>query len=213
MTTLTKRMAEDLTDYMKEVGIRVKYLHSDIDTLERAEIIRDMRLDVFDVLVGINLLREGLDIPEISLVAILDADKEGFLRSETSLIQTIGRAARNADGHVIMYADMITDSMRAALDETDRRRKLQQAYNEEHGITPQTIKKAVRDLISISKAVAKEEVRFEKDPESMDLKELEKLIAEVQKKMKKAAADLDFETAADLRDKMLELKKILNDRE
>ncbi len=213
VTTLTKRMAEDLTDYMKEVGIRVKYLHSDIDTLERAEIIRDMRLDVFDVLVGINLLREGLDIPEISLVAILDADKEGFLRSETSLIQTIGRAARNADGHVIMYADMITDSMRAALDETDRRRKLQQAYNEEHGITPQTIKKAVRDLISISKAVAKEEVRFEKDPESMDLKELEKLIAEVQKKMKKAAADLDFETAADLRDKMLELKKILNDRE
>ena len=205
VTTLTKRMAEDLTDYMKEVGIRVKYLHSDIDTLERAEIIRDMRLDVFDVLVGINLLREGLDIPEISLVAILDADKEGFLRSETSLIQTIGRAARNADGHVIMYADMITDSMRAALDETDRRRKLQQAYNEEHGITPQTIKKAVRDLISISKAVAKEEVRFEKDPESMDLKELEKLIAEVQKKMKKAAADL--------RDKMLELKKILNDRE
>ena len=192
VTTLTKRMAEDLTDYMKEVGIRVKYLHSDIDTLERAEIIRDMRLDVFDVLVGINLLREGLDIPEISLVAILDADKEGFLRSETSLIQTIGRAARNADGHVIMYADMITDSMRAALDETDRRRKLQQAYNEEHGITPQTIKKAVRDLISISKAVAKEEVRFEKDPESMDLKELEKLIAEVQKKMKKAAADLNF---------------------
>ena len=213
VTTLTKRMAEDLTDYMKEVGIRVKYLHSDIDTLERAEIIRDMRLDVFDVLVGINLLREGLDIPEISLVAILDADKEGFLRSETSLIQTIGRAARNADGHVVMYADVITDSMRAALDETERRRKLQQAYNEEHGITPQTIRKAVRDLISISKSVAREEVRFEKDPESMDLKELEKLIAEVQKKMKKAAMDLDFETAAELRDKMLELKKILNDRE
>ncbi len=213
VTTLTKRMAEDLTEYMKDVGIRVKYLHSDIDTLERAEIIRDMRLDVFDVLVGINLLREGLDIPEISLVAILDADKEGFLRSETSLIQTIGRAARNADGHVVMYADVITDSMRAALEETARRRKLQQAYNEEHDITPQTIRKAVRDLISISKAVAKEEVRFEKDPESMDLKELEKLIAEVQKKMKKAAADLDFETAADLRDKMLELKKILNDRE
>lgn len=213
VTTLTKRMAEDLTDYMKEVGIRVKYLHSDIDTLERAEIIRDMRLDVFDVLVGINLLREGLDIPEISLVAILDADKEGFLRSETSLIQTIGRAARNADGHVVMYADVITDSMRAALEETERRRKLQQAYNEEHGITPQTIRKAVRDLISISKTVTKEEVRFEKDPESMDLKELEKLIAEVQKKMKKAAADLDFETAAQLRDKMLELKKILNDRE
>ncbi len=213
VTTLTKRMAEDLTEYMKDVGIRVKYLHSDIDTLERAEIIRDMRLDVFDVLVGINLLREGLDIPEISLVAILDADKEGFLRSETSLIQTIGRAARNADGHVVMYADVITDSMRAALEETARRRKLQQAYNEEHDITPQTIRKAVRDLISISKAVAKEEVRFEKDPESMDLKELEKLIAEVQKKMKKAAADLDFEMAADLRDKMLELKKILNDRE
>ena len=202
-------MASDLND----VGIRVKYLHSDIDTLERAEIIRDMRLDVFDVLVGINLLREGLDIPEISLVAILDADKEGFLRSETSLIQTIGRAARNADGHVVMYADVITDSMRAALDETERRRKLQQAYNEEHGITPQTIRKAVRDLISISKTVAKEEVRFEKDPESMDLKELEKLIGEVQEKMKKAAADLDFETAAELRDKMLELKKILNDRE
>ncbi len=213
VTTLTKRMAEDLTEYMKDVGIRVKYLHSDVDTLERAEIIRDMRLDVFDVLVGINLLREGLDIPEISLVAILDADKEGFLRSETSLIQTIGRAARNADGHVIMYADVITDSMRAALEETERRRSLQQAYNEEHGITPQTIRKAVRDLISISKTVAKEEVRFEKDPESMDLKELEKLIAEVQKKMKKAAADLDFETAAELRDKMLELKKILNERE
>lgn len=172
-----------------------------------------MRLDVFDVLVGINLLREGLDIPEISLVAILDADKEGFLRSETSLIQTIGRAARNADGHVVMYADVITDSMQAALEETERRRRLQQAYNEEHGITPQTIRKAVRELISISRTVAKEEVRFEKDPESMDLKELEKLVAEVQKKMKKAAADLDFETAAELRDKMLELKKILNDRE
>ena len=209
VTTLTKRMAEDLTEYMKDVGIRVKYLHSDIDTLERAEIIRDMRLDVFDVLVGINLLREGLDIPEISLVAILDADKEGFLRSETSLIQTIGRAARNADGHVVMYADVITDSMQAALEETERRRRLQQSYNEEHGITPQTIRKAVRELISISRTVAKEEVRFEKDPESMDLKELEKLVAEVQKKMKKAAADLDFETAAELRDKMLELKKIL----
>ncbi len=211
VTTLTKRMAEDLTDYMKDVGIRVKYLHSDIDTLERAEIIRDMRLDVFDVLVGINLLREGLDIPEISLVAILDADKEGFLRSETSLIQTIGRAARNADGHVVMYADVITDSMRAAIDETERRRKLQQAYNEEHGITPQTIRKAVRDLISISRTIAKEEVQFEKDPESMDWKELEKLISEVQKKMKKAAADLDFETAADLRDKMLDLKKRLQE--
>ena len=211
ITTLTKRMAEDLTDYMKEVGIRVKYLHSDIDTLERAQIIRDMRLDVFDVLVGINLLREGLDIPEITLVAILDADKEGFLRSATSLIQTIGRAARNAEGHVIMYADTITDSMREALDETNRRREIQMKYNEEHGITPQTIKKAVRDLISISKVIAKEEVRFEKDPESMTKKELEKLIGEIQKKMQKAAADLNFEAAAELRDKMIELKKQLND--
>ena len=213
VTTLTKRMAEDLTEYMKEVGIRVKYLHSDIDTLERAEIIRDMRLDVFDVLVGINLLREGLDIPEISLVAILDADKEGFLRSETSLIQTIGRAARNADGHVIMYADHITDSMRNAIDETERRRKIQQKYNEEHGITPQTIHKAVRELISISKKIAKEEARFEKDPESMSREELEKLIAGIQKHMKKAAAELDFETAAQLRDQMIELKqKMENDR-
>ncbi len=211
ITTLTKRMAEDLTDYMREVGIRVKYLHSDIDTLERAQIIRDMRLDVFDVLVGINLLREGLDIPEISLVAILDADKEGFLRSETSLVQTIGRAARNAEGHVIMYADVITDSMRAALDETNRRREIQMKYNEEHGITPQTIKKAVRDLISISKEIAREEVRFEKDPESMNRKELEKLVSEVQKKMQKAAADLNFEAAAELRDKMIELKKRLQD--
>ena len=207
ITTLTKRMAEDLTDYMREVGIRVKYLHSDIDTLERTEIIRDMRLDVFDVLVGINLLREGLDIPEISLVAILDADKEGFLRSETSLIQTIGRAARNADGHVIMYADVITDSMRAAIDETARRREIQQKYNEANGITPQTIRKAVRDLISISRAVAKEEAAFEKDPESMDAQELAKLIETVQKRMKKAAAELDFETAAGLRDQMIELKK------
>jgi excinuclease ABC subunit B len=198
---------------MKEVGIRVKYLHSDIDTLERAQIIRDMRLDVFDVLVGINLLREGLDIPEITLVAILDADKEGFLRSATSLIQTIGRAARNAEGHVIMYADTITDSMREALDETNRRREIQMKYNEEHGITPQTIKKAVRDLISISRVIAKEEVRFEKDPESMTKKELEKLIGEIQKKMQKAAADLNFEAAAELRDKMLELKKQLNDME
>ena len=213
VTTLTKRMAEDLTDYMREVGIRVKYLHSDIDTLERAEIIRDMRLDVFDVLVGINLLREGLDIPEISLVAILDADKEGFLRSETSLIQTVGRAARNAQGRVIMYADTITDSMRNAIDETNRRRTIQQKYNEEHGITPQTIKKAVRDLISISKSIAKEEARFEKDPESMNRKELEKLIADIQKKMKKAAAELDFETAAELRDKMMELKTQLQKME
>ena len=211
VTTLTKRMAEDLTDYMKEVGIRVKYLHSDIDTLERAEIIRDMRLDVFDVLVGINLLREGLDIPEISLVAILDADKEGFLRSATSLIQTIGRAARNAEGHVVMYADTITESMQIALTETGRRREIQMKYNEEHGITPQTIKKAVRDLIAISKVIAKEEMRFEKDPESMSRKELEKLIADVQKKMQKAAADLNFEAAAELRDKMVELKEKLRD--
>ena len=211
VTTLTKRMAEDLTKYMSEVGIRVKYLHSDIDTLERAQIIRDMRLDVFDVLVGINLLREGLDIPEISLVAILDADKEGFLRSATSLIQTVGRAARNAEGHVIMYADTITDSMRITLDETARRRAIQQKYNEEHNITPQTIKKAVRDLISISKAVAKEEQTFAKDPESMDEKELKKLIATVEKNMRKAAADLNFEAAAVLRDKMTDLKKMLND--
>ncbi len=211
VTTLTKRMAEDLTDYMKEVGIRVKYLHSDIDTLERAQIIRDMRLDVFDVLVGINLLREGLDIPEISLVAILDADKEGFLRSATSLIQTVGRAARNAEGHVIMYADNMTDSMCTAIEETKRRRILQEQYNKEHGITPQTIKKAVRDLISISKEIAREEVAFAKDPESMDKKELEKLIASVEKQMRKAAADLDFETAAVLRDRMVELKKNLNE--
>ena len=211
VTTLTKRMAEDLTDYMKEVGIRVRYLHSDIDTLERTEIIRDMRLGVFDVLVGINLLREGLDIPEISLVAILDADKEGFLRSEVSLIQTIGRAARNAQGHVIMYADVITDSMRGAMEETMRRRELQQAYNEEHGITPQTIKKAVRDLISISKEVAKEEKELEKDPESMSREELEKLIGEVHKQMKKAAAELNFEAAATLRDRMISLKKYLQE--
>jgi len=211
VTTLTKRMAEDLTDYMREVGIRVKYLHSDVETLERAEIIRDMRLDVFDVLVGINLLREGLDIPEISLVVILDADKEGFLRSETSLIQTVGRAARNAEGHVIMYADKMTDSMRKAIDETNRRRIIQQKYNEAHGITPQTIRKAVRDLISISKVIAQEEMRFEKDPESMDRKELEKLVKDIQKKMQKAAADLNFEAAAELRDKMTELKIILRD--
>ena len=211
ITTLTKRMAEDLTDYMREVGIRVKYLHSDTDTLERAEIIRDLRLDVFDVLVGINLLREGLDIPEITLVAILDADKEGFLRSETSLIQTIGRAARNSEGHVIMYADSITDSMRVAIDETNRRRTIQQAYNQEHGITPATIRKSVRDLISISKKVAKEEYKFQKDPESMSKKELEKLIGEIQKKMQSAAAELNFEAAAELRDKMIELKKNLRD--
>ena len=213
ITTLTKRMAEDLTDYMRELGIRVKYLHSDIDTLERTEIIRDMRLDVFDVLVGINLLREGLDIPEITLVAILDADKEGFLRSETSLIQTIGRAARNADGHVVMYADHMTESMEKAIQETERRRKIQMAYNEEHGITPQTVKKSVRDLISISKKVAAEELRLEKDPESMSEKELEKLIKDVTKQMKKAAAELNFEAAAELRDKLIELKKQLQDME
>ena len=213
VTTLTKRMAEDLTDYMHEVGIRVKYLHSDIDTLERSEIIRDMRLDVFDVLVGINLLREGLDIPEITLIAILDADKEGFLRSETSLIQTIGRAARNSEGHVIMYADNMTDSMRAAIGETERRRKIQQEYNKKHGITPQTIRKAVRDLISISKKVAKEEQQFAKDPESMSKKELEKLIAEVKKKMERAAADLNFEAAAELRDKMIELKNFYREND
>ena len=209
ITTLTKRMAEDLTDYIREAGIRVKYLHSDIDTLERAEIIRDMRLDVFDVLVGINLLREGLDIPEITLVAILDADKEGFLRSETSLIQTIGRAARNAEGHVIMYADSITDSMKAAIDETNRRREIQQKYNEDHGITPQTIKKAVRDLISISKAAAAGDGELKKDPESMDAKELDKLAKELAKKMRQAAAELKFEEAARLRDRMKEVKQML----
>ena len=209
VTTLTKRMAEDLTDYLREAGVRVKYLHSDIDTLERAEIIRDMRLDVFDVLVGINLLREGLDIPEISLVVIIDADKEGFLRSATSLIQTVGRAARNSSGRVIMYADTITGSMKECIDETERRRKIQQQYNEDHGITPQTIKKAVRDLISISKSVAKSEYALEKDPESMDKDELEKLAAKVEKRMKKAAAELDFETAAMLRDQMITLKKEL----
>ena len=211
ITTLTKRMAEDLTQYMGELGIRVKYLHSDIDTLERAEIIRDLRLDVFDVLVGINLLREGLDIPEITLVAILDADKEGFLRSETSLIQTIGRAARNSEGHVIMYADKITDSMRVAIDETKRRREVQQQYNEEHGITPTTIQKSVRDLIAISKKVAAEEVEFDKDPESMSRKELEKLIGDIQKKMKKSAAELNFEAAAEYRDKMVTLKNMLRE--
>ena len=209
ITTLTKRMAEDLTDYMRELGIRIKYLHSDIDTLERTEIIRDMRLGVFDVLVGINLLREGLDIPEITLVAILDADKEGFLRSETSLIQTIGRAARNSEGHVIMYADKITDSMRLALDETKRRRAIQMKYNEEHGITPTTVKKSVRDAISIFKKVAAEQLRMEKDPESMSTKELEKLIKDIEKQMKKAAAELNFEAAAELRDKLIELKQRL----
>ena len=213
ITTLTKRMAEDLTEYMKDVGIRVRYLHSDIDTLERAEIIRDMRLDVFDVLVGINLLREGLDIPEITLVAILDADKEGFLRSETSLIQTIGRAARNSEGHVIMYADTMTDSMRNAIEETNRRRAIQEAYNKEHGITPTTIKKAVRDLIAVSRTVAETEVKLKKDPESMNRKELTKLISQVEKQMRQAAADLNFEQAAELRDKMIELKKNLAELE
>jgi len=213
ITTLTKKMAEDLTDYMKDVGIKVRYLHSDIDTLERAEIIRDMRLDVFDVLVGINLLREGLDIPEITLVAILDADKEGFLRSTTSLIQTIGRAARNSEGRVIMYADRITDSMKAAIDETYRRRQIQEAYNKEHNITPTTIKKAVRDLIAISKAASEESKKLEKDLESMEDKELEKLAKDLDKAMKKAATELNFEEAARLRDRLLEVKKILFDRE
>ena len=211
VTTLTKRMAEDLTDYLKELGIRVKYLHADIDTLERQRIIRDMRLNAFDVLVGINLLREGLDIPEITLVAILDADKEGFLRSETSLIQTIGRAARNSEGHVIMYADVMTDSMRKAIQETERRRTIQEAYNKEHGITPTTIKKAVRDLITVSKAVAETEDKLKKDPESMTRKELTKLIGQVEKQMRAAAADLNFEQAAELRDKMIELKKSLDE--
>ncbi|MBP9996697.1 MAG: excinuclease ABC subunit UvrB [Lachnospiraceae bacterium] len=211
ITTLTKHMAEDLTDYLKEVGIRVRYLHADIDTMERAQIIRDMRLDVFDVLVGINLLREGLDIPEISLVAILDADKEGFLRSSTSLIQTIGRAARNSDGRVIMYADMITDSMRTAIEETKKRRTVQMEYNEKHGITPTTIKKAVRELISITKEIAADQVRFEKDPESMSLDELKKLAAKIEKQMRKAAAELDFETAATLRDQMIDIKKMMED--
>ena len=213
ITTLTKKMAEDLTDYMKDVGIKVRYLHSDIDTLERAEIIRDMRLDVFDVLVGINLLREGLDIPEITLVAILDADKEGFLRSTTSLIQTIGRAARNSEGRVIMYADRITDSMKAAIDETYRRRQIQEAYNKEHNITPTTIKKAVRDLIAISKAASEDSKKLEKDPESMEDKELEKLAKDLDKAMKKAATELNFEEAARLRDRLLEVRKILFDRE
>ena len=211
ITTLTKKMAEDLTAYLKEVGIKVNYMHSDVEALERTKIIRDLRLGVFDVLVGINLLREGLDIPEVTLVAILDADKEGFLRSETSLIQTIGRAARNSEGHVIMYADVMTESMKNAIDETNRRRDIQKKYNEEHGITPQTIRKAVRELISITKQIEQEQLRFEKDPESMNRDELEKLIGKIEKQMKKAAADLDFETAAELRDKMIELKKTLDD--
>ncbi len=209
ITTLTKRMAEDLTDYLAELGVRVKYMHSDIDTMERAEIIRDLRLDVFDVLVGINLLREGLDIPEITLVAILDADKEGFLRSERSLIQTIGRAARNSEGHVIMYADTMTESMEKAITETERRREIQKAYNEAHGITPTTIQKSVRELISISKDIAKKEMQFKKGPEEMDKQELEKLIADIQKKMQKAASELNFEAAAEYRDKMVELKNML----
>lgn len=211
VTTLTKRMAEDLTKYLKEVGVRVRYLHSDIDTLERSEIIRDMRLDVFDVLVGINLLREGLDIPEIQLVAILDADKEGFLRSETSLIQTIGRAARNSEGHVIMYADKITDSMRTAIDETERRRKIQKEYNEEHGIVPKTIQKAVRDRIRISKKAGTDITEEEKDPESMSFEELQRHIAKMMKQMNQAAAELNFEKAAKLRDRMIEYKKHLEE--
>ena len=211
VTTLTKRMAEDLTKYLKEVGVRVRYLHSDIDTLERSEIIRDMRLDVFDVLVGINLLREGLDIPEIQLVASLDADKEGFLRSETSLIQTIGRAARNSEGHVIMYADKITDSMRTAIDETERRRKIQKEYNEEHGIVPKTIQKAVRDRIRISKKAGTDITEEEKDPESMSFEELQRHIAKMMKQMNQAAAELNFEKAAKLRDRMIEYKKHLEE--
>lgn len=209
ITTLTKRMAEDLTDYMNEAGLKVQYLHSDIDALERTKIIRDLRLDVFDVLIGINLLREGLDIPEITLVAILDADKEGFLRSETSLIQTVGRAARNSEGHVIMYADVMTESMRTAIEETARRRSLQEAYNKEHGITPTTIQKAVRDVISISREVAKTTKGLEKDPESMSHNEIKKLIQKLEKQMRKAAADLNFELAAELRDQMLECKEYL----
>ncbi|MCR5743168.1 MAG: excinuclease ABC subunit UvrB [Lachnospiraceae bacterium] len=212
ITTLTKKMAEDLTEYLRDVGIRVKYMHSDIETLERAQIIRDMRLDVFDVLVGINLLREGLDIPEIALVAILDADKEGFLRSETSLIQTIGRAARNVDGRVIMYADNMTGSMMRAISETERRRGIQKRYNEEHGITPQTIKKAVRDIITINVEAEKAKDKLEKDPESMSNQELRKLIEKVEKNMRRAAAELDFETAAELRDQMKELKSYLQNR-
>ena len=211
VTTLTKKMAEDLTEFLKEMGVRVRYLHSDIVTIERAEIIRDLRAGVFDVLVGINLLREGLDIPEITLVAILDAAKEGFLRSETSLVQTIGRAARNSEGHVIMYADNMTESMEKAISETERRRAIQEAYNREHGITPTTIKKAVRDLIAVSKKVAETEVKLKKDPESMNRKELTKVIAQVEKQMHAAAADLNFEQAAELRDKMLELKKNLEE--
>jgi len=211
ITTLTKKMAEDLTDYLKEAGIRVKYLHSDIDALERTKIIRDLRLDVFDVLVGINLLREGLDIPEITLVAILDADKEGFLRSATSLIQTIGRAARNSDGRVIMYADTMTDSMNTAISETNRRRTIQEKYNKEHNITPTTIKKSVRDLISISKKVETDKLRYEKDPDSMNKAELTKMISDIEKKMKKAATELNFEAAAEYRDHITDLKKILED--
>ena len=213
VTTLTKRMAEDLTDYLAQLGVRVKYLHSDIDTLERAEIIRDLRLDVFDVLVGINLLREGLDIPEITLVAILDADKEGFLRNETSLIQTIGRAARNDHGHVIMYADTVTESMQKAIDETERRRKIQMAYNEKHHITPKTIEKAVQDVIAVSKQVATEEKDMERQPEEMTVEELKKYIEKIRGKMEKAAADLNFEAAAEYRDRMIELKNMLRDEE
>jgi excinuclease ABC subunit B len=212
VTTLTKRMAEDLTDYLREVGIRVKYLHSDVDTLERSEIIRDMRLDKFDVLVGINLLREGLDIPEVGLVAILDADKEGFLRSETSLVQTIGRAARNVDGHVIMYADTMTDSMKKAIGETNRRRGIQAAYNKEHDITPKSVEKKVRDLISITKKVeGGGSITIDKDPESMSSKELENEARKLQKAMSAAAAELNFELAAELRDKMMEIRKYLYD--
>ena len=213
VTTLTKRMAEDLTSYMKELDIRVKYLHSDIDTLERIEIVRDLRMDIFDVLVGINLLREGLDIPEVTLIAILDADKEGFLRSETSLVQTIGRAARNSEGRVIMYGDTVTESMRAAISETERRRQIQMDYNEEHGITPTTIRKAVRAAISITSEDTETSsgTRLEKDVESMDKKELKEAIARLTKKMNRAAAELNFEEAAELRDEIKKYKIALRD--
>lgn len=208
VTTLTKKMAEDLTDYFKELGLKVKYLHSDIKTLERTEIIRDLRLGEFDILIGINLLREGIDVPEVSLIAILDADKEGFLRSERSLVQTMGRAARNAEGKVIMYADKITDSMQRAMDETARRRAIQEAYNEEHGIEPKTIIKEIRDLISISKTADKDEtvVQLDKSYEDLSRQEKADLLMKLEREMKDAAKALDFETAATLRDTILELK-------
>lgn len=212
VTTLTKKMAEDLTKYLQEAGVKVQYLHSEVDTLERLEIVRDLRTGVYDVLVGINLLREGLDIPEVSLIAILDADKEGFLRSETALIQTIGRAARNVDGHVILYADMMTDSMQRAMDETERRRTIQQQYNEAHGITPRSIQKDVRDVIRATlETTEKTERKGQKDPESMSRKELQQAIAKLEKEMKKAAADLRFEDAAEIRDELITLRGYLTE--